>query len=71
MGKGPWQNAKSVVVANSVEDLNSESNNITKQTALNEKGETITFGLGGKQHLLNPCALVCLDQCRKPGHPFG
>ena len=39
MGKGPWQNAKSVVVANSVEALNSESNNITKQTALNEKGE--------------------------------
>jgi hypothetical protein len=28
-----------VVVAKSVEDINSDSNNITKQTALTEKGE--------------------------------
>ncbi len=41
IGKGPWQNAKGVVVAKSVEDLHSASNNITKQTALTEKGETV------------------------------
>jgi hypothetical protein len=42
IGKGPWQNAKGVVVAKSVEDLHSDSNNITKQTALTEKGEMVS-----------------------------
>jgi hypothetical protein len=42
IGKGPWQNAKGVVVAKSVEDLHSNANNITKQTALTEKGETVS-----------------------------
>src|SRR3981081_4057687 len=42
VGKGPWQNAKGVVVAKSVEDLHSDSNNITKQTALTEQGETVS-----------------------------
>jgi hypothetical protein len=42
IGKGPWQNAKGVVVAKSVEDLHSDSNNITKQTALTEKGDAVS-----------------------------
>jgi hypothetical protein len=42
IGKGPWKNAKGVVVAKDVADLHSPNNNITKQTALNEKGETIS-----------------------------
>ena len=42
IGRGPWQNAKGVVVAKSVEDLHSEAVNITKQTALSEKGEPIS-----------------------------
>jgi hypothetical protein len=42
IGKGPWQNAKGVVVAKSVEDLHSDSNNIIKQTALTEKGEMVS-----------------------------
>jgi hypothetical protein len=42
IGKGPWRNAKGVVVAKSVADLHSPKNNITKQTALNEKGETVS-----------------------------
>jgi hypothetical protein len=42
IGKGPWVNAKGVVVAKSVEDLHSASNNINKQTALTEKGETVS-----------------------------
>jgi hypothetical protein len=41
IGKGPWQNAKGVVVAKSIEDLHSDANNITKQTALTEKGEAV------------------------------
>jgi len=40
IGKGPWQNAKGVVVAKDVADLHG-NNNLTKQTALNEKGEVI------------------------------
>jgi hypothetical protein len=41
IGKGPWQNAKGVVIAKDVADLYSASNNLTKQTALSEKGEVI------------------------------
>jgi hypothetical protein len=42
IGKGPWQNVKGAVVAKSVDDLHSDSNNINKQTALTEKGEAIS-----------------------------
>ena len=41
IGKGPWQNAKGVVIAKDVADLHSATNNLTKQTALSEKGEVI------------------------------
>ena len=41
IGRGPWQNAKGAVVAKDVADLHGASNNLTKQTALNEKGEVI------------------------------
>jgi hypothetical protein len=41
IGKGPWRNAKGVVVAKSVADLHSAKNNINKNTALTEKGETV------------------------------
>ncbi|MFM9887437.1 MAG: hypothetical protein ACKVQT_30805 [Burkholderiales bacterium] len=41
IGKGPWQNAKGQVVAKNVEDLHSASTNVTKQTALTEKGEVV------------------------------
>jgi hypothetical protein len=40
IGPGPWQNAKGVVVAKSVDELHG-TNNLTKQTALNEKGELV------------------------------
>ncbi len=41
IGDGPWYNAKGVMVAKSVDDLHSESNNLNKETALNEKGEMV------------------------------
>jgi hypothetical protein len=41
IGKGPWQNSKGVVVAKSVEDLHGASNNLTKQTAITEKGDVV------------------------------
>ena len=41
IGTGPWQNAKGVVVAKSVDDLHSDAVNLTKQTALTEKGAVV------------------------------
>lgn len=41
IGKGPWRNAKGVVVAKNVADLHSAKNNLSKQTALTEKGEMV------------------------------
>jgi len=40
IGKGPWQNAKGVVVAKDVGELHG-NNNLTKQTALTEKGDVV------------------------------
>ncbi len=41
IGKGPWHNAKGEAIATSVDDLHSGNNTISKQTALNEKGEPV------------------------------
>jgi hypothetical protein len=41
IGKGPWRNAKGVTVARNLNDLHSEKSNVTKATALSEKGEPI------------------------------
>jgi hypothetical protein len=43
IGRGPWSNAKGVVVAANVEELHG-TNNLNKQTALNEKGEVVSGG---------------------------
>jgi hypothetical protein len=40
IGKGPWRNAKGVVIANDVAELHG-SNNMTKETDLTEKGEVV------------------------------
>jgi hypothetical protein len=47
IGKGPWMNAKGVVVANSVADLHSDNNKLNKQNNLSEKGDVIN-GRGDK-----------------------
>src|ERR1700736_6201734 len=41
IGKGPWVNAKGVTIAKDVADLHGASNNLSKETALSEKGEVI------------------------------
>ena len=41
IGNGPWQNAKGVVIAKNVDELHSLTNNLTKQTALTEKGDVV------------------------------
>jgi hypothetical protein len=41
IGRGPWQNAKGAVIAKDVADLHGASNNLSKDTALSEKGAVI------------------------------
>jgi hypothetical protein len=41
IGKGPWQNAKGEVIAANVDELHS-ANKLNKQTALTEKGQTVS-----------------------------
>ena len=41
IGRGPWQNAKGVVIAKNVDDLHSPNNNINKDTALTEKWDKV------------------------------
>lgn len=41
IGAGPWQNAHGVVIARNVEELHSEKNNVTKETALDESGQPV------------------------------
>lgn len=45
IGQGPWYNSKGVRIAQNVADLHSDSNNLTKETQLNEKGG-VTNGRG-------------------------
>ncbi|WFP61960.1 hypothetical protein [Mesorhizobium sp. WSM4904] len=47
IGKGPWFNAKGEKIADDVASLHSDANGITKQTALDEKGEVVN-GRGDK-----------------------
>jgi len=41
IGAGPWYNAKGELIANTVDELHSDANTISKQTALTEKGDVI------------------------------
>lgn len=41
IGTGPWYNAKGVMIAESLDQLHSDDNNLTKETALTEKGEMV------------------------------
>ena len=47
IGRGPWRNAKGVVVATSVDDLHSANNKLSKENSLTEKG-TVVNGRGDK-----------------------
>ena len=52
IGRGPWQNSKDIVIAKDVVELHG-ANNLTKQTALTEKGE-VNNGRGDR-----PNATTC------------
>jgi hypothetical protein len=50
IGKGPWQNFKGDMVASSVDELHSDKTNLTKETALTEKGEGV-MGRGDEKNM--------------------
>jgi hypothetical protein len=51
IGKGPWQNAKGVVVATSVEDLHSANNKLNDENSLTERGTRVAgFGYTPNYH---------------------
>jgi hypothetical protein len=51
IGRGPWQNAKGVVVAKDVDDLHSANNNLNKETSLTERGQMVAYaGLDPNWH---------------------
>jgi len=51
IGKGPWQNAKGDVIAKDVDDLHGDHNNLTKDTALTERGAMVSgFGMTPNWH---------------------
>lgn len=47
IGSGPWHNAKGVLIAKDVDELHSQSVNISLSTGLNEKGKEVN-GRGSK-----------------------
>jgi hypothetical protein len=42
IGAGPWYNAKGVLIANGLDDLHSDENGISKETALTETGQVVS-----------------------------
>jgi hypothetical protein len=53
IGKGPWQNAKGIVIANDVAELHG-ANNLNKQTALTERATASTAWA------IRPTGMTCL-----------
>jgi hypothetical protein len=70
IGSGPWRNAKGEVVARSVEDLHSPGNNVTKQTALDERGRMVN-GRTEKPNTHDMLTGSRPDGTAFPGAPFG
>ena len=50
IGKGPWYNAKGVLIANNLSELHLYNKTINKENALNEKGEEVN-GRGDKPNV--------------------
>lgn len=42
IGRGPWRNVQGVLIARNVEELHSPNSNLSKQTALTERGELVS-----------------------------
>lgn len=69
IGAGPWFNAKGALIARDVGELHSDRNNITKETALTEKGGVVN-GVGDKPLLHDILTGSRTDGTAFPGKPF-
>ena len=69
IGTGPWQNAKGVVIARSVDELHSAGNNLTQLTALDEKGQPVN-GRADKPNKHDMLTGSRPDGTAFPGAPF-
>ena len=69
IGTGPWQNAKGDVIARTVDDLHSADSKLTKQTALNEKGQPVN-GRTEKPNMHDILTGSRPDGTAFPGAPF-
>lgn len=69
IGTGPWRNAKGDVIAKNVDDLHSSNNNVTKQTALDEKGQPVN-GRTEKPNKHDMLTGSRPDGTAFPGSPF-
>src|SRR5918993_1474999 len=70
IGSGPWQNAKGMVIATSVADLHSAGNKLTKDTAIDEKGQMVN-GRTEKPNKHDILTGSRPDGTAFPGTPFG
>ncbi len=66
IGSGPWYNYGGDMIARTVADLHSDSNNLTKQTQLNEKGQ-MTNGRGDDPNMHDILTGSQLDGTMAPG----
>lgn len=66
IGKGPWKNAKGVVVATSVDDLHSDANKLSKDNSLTEKGAVVN-GRGDTPNMHDILTGSTLDGRVQPG----
>ncbi len=66
IGKGPWYNAKGVMMANDVADLHSANNNLKKETSISEKGEVMN-GRGDTPNMHDVLTGTQMDGTLKAG----
>ncbi len=66
IGEGPWFNFAGVQIAANVDDLHGDTNNLTKETILSEKGET-TNGRGDRPNMHDILTGSQLDGTALPG----
>ncbi|MFN9424391.1 hypothetical protein [Gemmatimonas sp.] len=66
IGKGPWKNAKGVVVATSVDDLHSDATPLSKENRLTEKGAVVN-GRGDTPNMHDVLTGSTLDGRVQPG----
>ncbi|KPK07478.1 MAG: lectin [Gemmatimonas sp. SG8_28] len=50
IGTGPWYDARGVMIAKDLDQLHGDDNNLTKETALSEKGEVV-LGRGDRPNM--------------------